>query len=100
MPEESSELIHAALFSREPEMRTIGDMGEPSLGFLLPEQWHYFVTYTKKTAEICLAVAMASVGLGTSVKGLRSIGMKPLAVGLFSAALVGGVSIALIGILY
>ncbi len=81
-------------------LRTIGDMGEPALGFLQPEQWHSFVTYTKKTAEIFLAVAMASVGLGTSIKGLRKIGMKPLAVGLFSALLVGGVSAALIGILY
>ncbi len=81
-------------------LRTIGDMGEPALGFLQPEQWHNFVTYTKKTAEIFLAVAMASVGLGTSIKGLRSIGMKPLAVGLFSALLVGGVSVSLISILY
>ncbi|MCZ6500336.1 MAG: putative sulfate exporter family transporter, partial [Gammaproteobacteria bacterium] len=81
-------------------LRTIGDMGEPALGFLQPEQWHNFVTYTKKTAEIFLAVAMASVGLGTSIKGLRSIGMKPLAVGLFSALLVGGVSATLISLLY
>ena len=81
-------------------LRTIGDLGEPALGFLQPDQWQNFVTYTKKTAEICLAIAMASVGLGTSIKGLRSIGMKPLAVGLFSALLVGGVSAALISILY
>ncbi|MCZ6912555.1 MAG: putative sulfate exporter family transporter, partial [Proteobacteria bacterium] len=81
-------------------LRTLGDMGEPSLGFLQPEQWLNFVTYTKKTAEIFLAVAMASVGLGTSIKGLRSIGMKPLAVGLFSALLVGGVSATLISLLY
>ena len=81
-------------------VRTIGDMNEQAFGFLEPEQWKAFVTYTKKTAEICLAIAMAAVGLGTSIKELKSIGMKPLAVGLFSALLVGGVSATLITLLY
>ena len=58
------------------------------------------MSYTKETAEICLAVAMAAVGLGTSIMGLIRIGLKPLGVGLFSALLVGGVSAALITILY
>jgi uncharacterized membrane protein YadS len=43
---------------------------------------------------------MAAVGLGTSVHGLRKIGLKPLAVGLFSAVLVGLVSYVLITLLY
>ena len=43
---------------------------------------------------------MAAVGLGTSIKGLRAIGLKPLAVGLFSAMLVGIVSFTLISVLY
>ncbi len=81
-------------------LRTVGDQGDLAFGFLQAEQWQAVVTYTKKAAEICLAIAMASVGLGTSIKALRSIGMKPLAVGLFSALLVGGVSAALITVLY
>ncbi|GMR17528.1 MAG: putative sulfate exporter family transporter [Gammaproteobacteria bacterium] len=81
-------------------IRTVGDMGDTAFGFIAPEQWHAIVGYTKKTAEICLAVAMAAVGLGTSIKGLRNIGLKPLAVGLFSALLVGGVSASLITVLY
>jgi len=81
-------------------LRTVGDQGELAFGFIAPDQWHAIVGYTKKTAEICLAIAMASVGLGTSIKALRSIGMKPLAVGLFSALLVGGVSASLITLLY
>lgn len=81
-------------------IRTFGDQGDLAFGFLEPEQWKAIVTYTKKTAEICLAIAMAAVGLGTSIKGLKSIGMKPLAVGLFSALLVGGVSASLITVLY
>jgi uncharacterized membrane protein YadS len=43
---------------------------------------------------------MAAVGLGTSIKGLKDIGLKPLGAGLIAAVLVGGVSIALITLLY
>ncbi len=81
-------------------LRTIGDMGDRPFGFLDPEQWKEFVAITKKIATYCLAIAMAAVGLGTSVKGLKSIGLKPLAVGLFSALLVGLVSYTLITLLY
>ena len=81
-------------------LRTVGDQGDLAFGILQPEQWQAVVNYTKKSAEVCLAIAMASVGLGTSIKALKSIGMKPLAVGLFSALLVGGVSASLITLLY
>ena len=77
-------------------IRTVGDRGDLAFGFMEPELWRAIVTYTKKTAEVCLAIAMAAVGLGTSIRGLKSIGLKPLAVGLFSALLVGGVSASLI----
>jgi len=81
-------------------IRTIGDSGDLAFGILHAEQWQAVVSYTKKTAEICLAIAMAAVGLGTSIRGLKNIGLKPLAAGLFSALLVGGVSVTLITLLY
>jgi uncharacterized integral membrane protein (TIGR00698 family) len=81
-------------------IRTVGDAGELAFGFLRPETWQAVVANTKEVAEMCLAVAMAAVGLGTSIKGLVDIGFKPLGVGLFSALLVGGVSITLISLLY
>ena len=81
-------------------IRTVGDMGDQPFGVLDPETWKAIVANTKKAAEICLAVAMASVGLGTSIRGLQAIGLKPLGVGLFSAVLVGAVSISLIMVLY
>jgi uncharacterized integral membrane protein (TIGR00698 family) len=81
-------------------LRTVGDSGELAFGFLQPETWQAVVANTKEVAEMCLAVAMAAVGLGTSIKGLVDIGLKPLGVGLFSALLVGGVSITLISLLY
>ena len=81
-------------------IRTIGDAGDPAFGMIPQETWQAIVSHIKDIAEICLAVAMAAVGLGTSIKGLKEIGLKPLAIGLFSALLVGGVSITLIRVLY
>lgn len=80
-------------------VRTIGDSGDMAFGILTADQWDWIVGTTKHVAETCLAVAMAAVGLGTSIRGLQSIGMRPFAVGLFSALLVGAVSIVLIMLL-
>lgn len=81
-------------------LRTVGDMGDPAFGFLPPETWKEIVGVVKEVAEICLAIAMAAVGLGTSIKGLASIGLKPLAMGLVAALLVGGVSATMVTLLY
>jgi uncharacterized integral membrane protein (TIGR00698 family) len=81
-------------------IRTVGDMGDMAFGFLPQEQWKEIVGVIKEVAEICLAIAMAAVGLGTSIKGLVSIGLKPLAMGLVAALLVGGVSATMITLLY
>jgi uncharacterized membrane protein YadS len=81
-------------------VRTVGDMGDSAFGFLPVDQWHEIVAMVKKAAEWCLAIAMAAVGLGTSIKDLIHMGLKPLGVGLFSAALVGLVSFSLISLLY
>ena len=81
-------------------LRTVGDMADPAFGFLAVERWGSIVGLTKHLAEICLAIAMAVVGLGTSMAGIRKIGFRPLAVGILSAMLVGAVSVTLIGLLY
>jgi len=81
-------------------LRTLGDVGDRPFGMLDPEQWNSIVGIVKQVATYCLAIAMAAVGLGTSIKGLRAIGLKPLGVGLFSALLVGVVSYALVSLLY
>jgi uncharacterized integral membrane protein (TIGR00698 family) len=81
-------------------LRTVGDLGDRPFGFMDPAQWKTAVSWIKEIAEVCLAIAMASVGLGTSIRGLVAIGFKPLGVGLFSAVLVGVVSFTLISLLY
>ncbi len=81
-------------------LRTIGDLGEQPFGILDIHQWQWFVGHTQELAELCLGVAMAAVGLGTRFADLVAVGLKPMAIGLFSALMVGGVSITLITALY
>lgn len=81
-------------------VRTVGDMGEAAFGLLPPERWQMLVNWVKDSAEVCLAVAMAAVGLGTDIRDLVSIGLKPLFMGLVAALLVGAVSAALIKLIF
>jgi len=82
-------------------LRTVGDLGGARpLGLLDADQWHTIITFGKEAASYCLAIAMAGVGLSTSIKGLRSIGLKPLALGLVSALIVGLISATLITVIY
>lgn len=80
-------------------LRTIGDLGEQPFGFLSRASWEAGVAALSSTANWCLAIAMASVGLGTSFSKLGKLGLKPLAIGLIAAVLVGGVSFAMIQLL-
>jgi uncharacterized integral membrane protein (TIGR00698 family) len=81
-------------------LRSIGDLGERPFGLLTQTQWHGFLDVARHAATYCLGIAMAGVGLGTSIKGLRSIGLKPLGLGLASALIVGIISTVLIKTLY
>jgi uncharacterized integral membrane protein (TIGR00698 family) len=81
-------------------LRTIGDMSQRPFGLLEPGQWHAFVKLASQAMTYCLGIAMAGVGLGTSIKGIRGIGLKPLGLGLLSALIVGVISVLLIKTLY
>jgi uncharacterized integral membrane protein (TIGR00698 family) len=81
-------------------LRTVGDAATPAFGLLSAEHWQLVIAVTKRIAGLCLAVAMACVGLGTDLRDIRRLGLKPFAVGLFSALLVGVVSLVLIKALY
>ena len=39
----------------------------------------------KETAEICLIIAMAAVGLSTDLRQLKNLGIRPFYVGLSTA---------------
>lgn len=81
-------------------LRTLGDLGDaPFAGWLATGTWERWIATTQTASTWCLTVAMASVGLGTNLKRLRTLGLKPLGVGLAAAAVVGAVSFATIQLL-
>ncbi len=77
-------------------VRTLGDLGTTAFGVIPRPAWQHFLADAKTLSIGCLTIAMAAVGLGTSVAQLKSLGFKPLLVGLAAALLVGGVSLTLI----
>ena len=79
-------------------IRTVGDIGNQPFGILEPAQWKEVVSFTKEAAERCLLMAMAAVGLTTMFAGIIKIGMRPFALGLLAAVLIGGVSFTLISL--
>lgn len=83
-------------FAAMSALRTIGDLGERPFGVLDAATWNAVTGFIRGAAEECLLVAMSAVGLTSAFAGMRSIGLKPFALALFAAVLVGAVS--LIGI--
>jgi len=77
-------------------VRTFGDLGARAFGVIPRAAWQNVLAEAKSVSVACLTVAMAAVGLGTSIVHLRKLGYRPLLVGLAAAVLVGGVSLALI----
>jgi uncharacterized integral membrane protein (TIGR00698 family) len=81
-------------------LRTVGDLGDaPLAGLLTDAQWESCISFVTALSSWCLTIAMASVGLGTNLKRLRGLGLKPLAAGLAAALIVGAVAAGLIHIL-
>lgn len=80
-------------------IRTIGDVGPRPFGFLEPSTWEQAIGLFQQAAELALLLAMAGVGLGTSLRRLRLLGLRPLSVGLSAAVCVGFVSFLLIRLL-
>lgn len=81
-------------------LRTVGDLGEEPFGGLLSrESWAAWIDGLSALSTGCLTVAMASVGLGTNLRRLRSLGLRPLGVGLAAALAVGATSAVLIHLL-
>jgi uncharacterized integral membrane protein (TIGR00698 family) len=78
--------------------RAVGDMGERPFGFLSRDIWEAAVEFLRSAADWCLVVAMAAVGLGTSLSQLSSLGWKPFVAGFAAAVSVGLFSIVMIEI--
>ena len=79
-------------------LRTLGDAGDRAFGILQPQDWQLAVGFLRHAAETLLLIAMAAVGLNSSFAGIRRIGLRPFVLGLFAAAVVGGVSFVTISL--
>jgi uncharacterized integral membrane protein (TIGR00698 family) len=83
-------------FALMSTLRTVGDLGDRPFGLLEPSQWDAVIKIVRDTAERCLLIAMAAVGLTSMLAGIIRIGVRPFLLGLFAAFLIGGVSLGLI----
>ena len=84
-------------------LRSIGDAGinggGEAFAIISSGSWSDVISTVKQWSGYFLGTAMAGVGLGTSLATMKSLGMKPFYVGLFSATMVGVTSLILVLIL-
>src|SRR6185436_18713820 len=66
-------------------VRTVGDAGPTAFGLLSRETWQAALASAETVAAWCLAIAMASIGLGTGLDRIRRLGVRPMSVGLLAA---------------
>lgn len=57
-------------------------------------------SHTDAIAKFLILMVMASVGLGTDFKKIKSVGFRPLLVGLISSVIMGAISISLIYLMF
>ena len=85
-------------FALMSALRSVGELGERPFALLERGQWDALVALLRLTAERCLLIAMAAVGLTSMFSSMRKLGPKPFVLGLFAALMVGGVSLLLISL--
>jgi len=84
-------------------IRSIGDAGIQGNGLAMglwdKNLWTDITRGVQEWSGYILATAMAGVGLGTSFKSMKGLGIKPFYVGLFAATMVGITAIAMVFLL-
>jgi len=84
-------------------LRSVGDAGLGSgnlaMGVWGEDSWGTLISSVKDWGGYLLAAAMAGVGLGTSFKTLKALGLRPFGVGLAAATVVGLTSVFLVLVL-
>jgi uncharacterized membrane protein YadS len=81
-------------------LRSIGDASIQGSGFAFglwdDEAWKVIHNGIKGWSGYILAAAMAGVGLSTSFRSMKGLGIKPFLVGLFAATMVGVVAFIMV----
>ena len=84
-------------------LRSIGDTnleaGRQAYGLWAASTWDSITSEIRTWSGYILATAMAGVGLGTSMKVLKGLGLKPFLVGILAATSVGLISVLLVFVL-
>jgi uncharacterized integral membrane protein (TIGR00698 family) len=84
-------------------IRSIGDAGIQgggiAMGLWNEDQWMGITKGIKEWSGYILATAMGGVGLGTSLRRMRGLGIRPFYIGLFAAILVGVVAAIMVFLL-
>jgi uncharacterized membrane protein YadS len=79
-------------------IRTTGDILFTSSTLINTESWKDITTQLTSISKFILIIAMASVGLTTDIKSIKSLGLKPFLVGIVVATIVGTCSLICITI--
>ena len=84
--------------------RSLGDAGlqagGPAFGLWSPAEWSKGIARIADLGSYALAAAMAGVGLGTQIRKLKGLGLRPFLVGFFAAlvvSLTSAVAVTLLG---
>ena len=84
-------------------IRSIGDagiqQGGGAFGLWDMDSWKTITSGIKEWSGYVLATAMAGVGLGTSFRSMRGLGIRPFYVGLCAAVTVGVIAAIMVFIL-
>jgi uncharacterized integral membrane protein (TIGR00698 family) len=90
--------LFVPLFVAAAAVRTVGDLGGRPFGLMSEGTWTDLLKSADRLSLWCLALAMVAIGLGTGLAKLRTLGLKPFAVGLVTALWVGAVSLGLLSV--
>jgi uncharacterized integral membrane protein (TIGR00698 family) len=84
-------------------VRTLGDAGVTNqgaaFGFLDPSQWKIVWSSLDKFGKNLLGIAMAGIGLSTSLKVFKGLGIKPFYIGMVAALSVSAISLIMVYLL-
>ncbi len=72
-------------------LRTIGDRLFLDNDMLY--YWKYSLFLFKEMSICCILYSMVAIGLQTNLKGMMSLGIKPMVIGFFAATIVGLISV-------